>query len=394
MSEPNESASTGLSAEKPVAQGEPPQILEHRLPKAGVRWVLMVGMLLGVVASALCAAASVFLARSFFSRVGAARDVAPFLGALSGAIATVIAIRSVIWFAGGRALRRLGAGLGSSAPEGAKRDLPQIWSSIAPLLDASFSHYGAAVLVGDGPSSAVASAAATIARLGGCNCLVRVASAGEPAEALPAPFAHPFEPTPLSGSEKSFIEWRGRPVTWADHWADFKKAMDSSSGGKRWWIYLVRAGLLFALCGVCYQSVASIRQLLLGNLFGALWFPAAVSVGIFAAVVAASAQMPSWAIVPSGVIARRRNGLFGASRMIFFDRRHSACIVFPKPNRFIAVASEDGERATRIVTGPELEGFLRAWLSPLPPPTRAQIDSYLGVGVDLPEAKTGRGLWS
>jgi hypothetical protein len=81
-----------------------------------------------------------------------------------------------------------------------------------------------------------------------------------------------------------------------------------------------------------------------------------------------------WLLVPGGIVRRSAKSRSSQWKVHLFTRRNAVLLITEsrRSNRQICVADAT-ESATTNVTVAEAQLLLRAWLSPLPPPTADQL---------------------
>lgn len=94
---------------------------------------------------------------------------------------------------------------------------------------------------------------------------------------------------------------------------------------------------------------------------------------LFAFLLLAAAQVPRWLIVPGGLIVRRIP-LWGPIQLHLFKRATSVIVLTGRRYRWYIAVADAHASFMRPASVTEAEFLLRAWFSPLPPPSPEQLD--------------------
>lgn len=173
------------------------------------------------------------------------------------------------------------------------------------------------------------------------------------------PLAVPFEACRLDDDDPAFRALAEGTGT--------SPALAAAAGRRRrrerW---LIAFGALFLVALAAALALGSRRGILgLATLLGLL-LPFA---GLMLFV---ASRAPCWLIVPGGVVLRRIP-LWGPTRLYLFKHDASTLIVTGYHKSFVVVADAQ-KSAVRLASAREAEFLLRAWFSPLAPPSAEQLD--------------------
>lgn len=194
-------------------------------------------------------------------------------------------------------------------------------------------------------------------------------------EALPPPIEPltvEFEPCPISEIDASF---RGIALS-----ADEVNESDERSETRRRFRRAWRMGGLWVNVYVLFQVVVQGFES-----WRAQWFTTRflIFLAIFVAllVIQFTRVSPSSNIllIPGGLVRRRPRWLSARTGLHVFDPRTSVLIAHAHHGHQWAWTVADGqEQLSGLVTELEVRTLLRAWLSPIPPPTREMLESVMG----------------
>lgn len=184
--------------------------------------------------------------------------------------------------------------------------------------------------------------------------------AGEPADrTLIAPYDVPFEPQPLSEVDSALLSG-GEP---------------SGSGALRrvhrnirvqgGWVLVAIFGFNFAIAAWRAIEIWQVTFDLVA------W---GLALGAMTLVPASARTRGELLVVPGGAVWRRASWRQRDWRLHVFDRRNSNLMVVRIWRQQWGAYIHDGDQSARaIVTKAEADFLLRAWLSPLEPPTSEQL---------------------
>lgn len=202
------------------------------------------------------------------------------------------------------------------------------------------------------------------------DCLIRLSPLNH--VELQEPFAMPFEPHPVRDLS---LQQKHEPPCSAWNTASI---LGGSRIGIQWSKRLNKVFNAFVLS----VSFAVLAFYLLGFLFVGVGSrfkflsPCPIGGGLLLALTALLITMPSMDcyLVPAGMVTRYTSWLRKKSSLHLFLRRESLLAVFRRnPNLWILIVA-DRQRIESISATPEQAAqLLRAWLSPLNPPTIDQL---------------------
>lgn len=186
------------------------------------------------------------------------------------------------------------------------------------------------------------------------------------------PLTVPFEPCPLNEVDASF---RGVAID-AAVLDESQERSETLRRLRRAWRmgglgFLVLAGLQVFFNGFrAWMSVTLLWELL-------LWI-AALGVAFLVLLIPIRPSDLTW-LVPGAILHRRPRWFSAKSRTHLFTAAASVLVAYPMPRRKWSWAVADGTRSwTGISTELEIRTLLRAWLSPLPPPTPEMVRELSG----------------
>lgn len=132
------------------------------------------------------------------------------------------------------------------------------------------------------------------------------------------------------------------------------------------------AGMMGASVFVCVNLIVRAERITCGAIF---WFAAAVALVIY---VSNAVRNRGLMLVPSGLLRRVRH--FGAADDLhLFRPAESVLITYPIDDQKAGWVISDGrEAAGSLATPLEIRTLLRAWLSPVPPPTLEMVRELCG----------------
>ena len=196
--------------------------------------------------------------------------------------------------------------------------------------------------------------------------------AGDPARLgdAPAPWPEPFEPIPLREHEPALTALRGADAALRSKIsAYFEWSFADSTSSRRTQI--------IAIVFLSFIALMSLYLMMLDLLVGqvpemvyALW-PALVLLIVFQLWLL---WRPSeWFLVPGAVIVRSSRWNSSRWEELHLMRRADAVLVYWSDLRLLAIAEKSGRHFVRHATLIEAEVAIRAWLSPLPPPSVEQL---------------------
>ncbi len=105
---------------------------------------------------------------------------------------------------------------------------------------------------------------------------------------------------------------------------------------------------------------------------GGIYWPAATIGMLLLAVAIAKGLLwqEQWYVVPGGLVRRKTRGLRSAWDLHLFDRRRSVLMAVQiSRHQWQMIVADRDLTATSLITHKEAEVALRAWLSPLAPPS-------------------------
>lgn len=186
------------------------------------------------------------------------------------------------------------------------------------------------------------------------------------------PLAVEFEPCPLNEVDASF---RGIALS-----ADEVNESDERSETRRRFRRAWRMGGLWVNFYVLFQVIVQAYES-----WQARWFTTRFlifgSLLIVLLVVQFTRVAPSsnLLLIPGGLLRRRPRWLSAGSGMHIFDPRTSVLIAhLHHGHQWAWTVADAGEQASGLATELEIRTLLRAWLSPLRPPTREMLEGLTG----------------
>lgn len=212
----------------------------------------------------------------------------------------------------------------------------------------------------------VAALVQEMARSGYAGAIMRVGPAG--AATVIRPIEVAFEPRDLNDAEKTKLE------------ADQSTGQHDGSTDSTWiWLRTIRRrayvrplawlGVLWIAYNVVSASLEAWNQ-------SRFTLPLVIWLSMLAFVIYAwsSTTVGPWLAVPGGLVQRTARTFARSSDLHLFDRRKSVLCVYCTRRRAWAFAVSDGsDTGAGTGTQEQVEFLLRAWLSPLEPPTVEQL---------------------
>jgi hypothetical protein len=196
------------------------------------------------------------------------------------------------------------------------------------------------------------------------------------AAAPPLPLAVPFEPQLLDETSSALMQQDlnaavGSQV--AHQSPAIRSGVRSSSARWVWRKIVLRGGWLMLVIYVfnwCLHLVDALRHWRCTPMF-ALW---TVGLGWLLFLPGWRQIREQWFLVPGAVVVRKAPWLRGDWKLHLFERGKSVLCVGPTRRRgWLVAVADDQQQVQSAVTRAEADFLLRAWLSPIPPPSADKL---------------------
>lgn len=202
-----------------------------------------------------------------------------------------------------------------------------------------------------------------------------------PAELSPvSPFDVPFEPQPLNEQQSALVAAAAAPAATAatqpaNAIVTAPAAGISAPSGSQ--IAALRRRLRLSGQGIAavylaFQLVRALIDSISRQRPTELLFVWAGLLALFLFVPIWQYEGSQWYVVPGAIICRTP-ARSGWNLRLFRPRESVLCVAQLSPGRWCAVVAGEADRQRQIMTPIEARFLLAAWLSPLPPPTEAQL---------------------
>lgn len=208
----------------------------------------------------------------------------------------------------------------------------------------------------------------------GGGMVIRLSSRVESMPPIGAPIDTPFEPIPLHDRSPGFQELTGDRVDARRRTRWIIDAIGFGLGTGRWGFWFNAGLVMLTGLAVIGQLIVLLRQLLQGQVPAfAIWmgFSVAVATGLIFLTVMFTMR---WFLVPGGILCvpgpltRARTELYAQGE---------CTVLYWRDMQQVLIVREDGRFVRRAVSPAEVDGLLRAWLSPLPPPDLERATDFL-----------------
>jgi len=272
---------------------------------------------------------------------------------------------------------RVGAWRACSAMRALERDSPTGGGEFPTGLVAILRRYTSELARGSAGRfrrcNVAGSFAALMLRCGHAGTVFRLASDPLRIGGSPPPWQTPFEPIPLRGREPALLALRAEDTAPRSRVREYWDRLCETQGSSH------RLRVILAVTWVFFISVMltlsvywAMRDMLVGKvpeLFLALWPMTAYLIGLW---LWRLWHPEEWYIVPGAVLVR--SSAWNSSQwQLHLLARADSVLVYWHDLRLIAIADTAGRSFARPATPTEAESAIRAWLSPLPPPTLEQL---------------------
>lgn len=202
----------------------------------------------------------------------------------------------------------------------------------------------------------------------------------EPKE-LMRPIDVPFEPVPLNESEMSLRNLDKATAKSSEltiipaaavkddsigYYRRFRRNVCLRGG---WWSVI--GGVLSATIMLC----SALYFLCRGDYMGALILFLLAGASLF---LRSSGGSALWLVVPGGIVIRRLRGISRAVTIELYDRTSSIACVLEGPISWTIAVSKGKISRMTVCTRKEAEFFLRAWFSPIEPPSMERLSDLKG----------------
>ena len=215
--------------------------------------------------------------------------------------------------------------------------------------------------------------AALMLRCGHAGTVFRLASNPLRIGGSPPPWQTPFEPIPLRQREPALLALRAEDAAPRSRVREYWDRLCETHGhSRRQRVILVAAWVLFMAVALILSVYWALRDMLVGKvpeMFLALWPMTAYLIGLWLWRLWHPVE---WYIVPGAVLVR--SSAWNSSKwQLHLLSRADSVLVYWHDLRLLAIADTMGRSFARPATPIESETAIRAWLSPLPPPTLEQL---------------------
>ncbi len=207
-----------------------------------------------------------------------------------------------------------------------------------------------------------------LAAAGAVGTTYRIVDDMFPSRALPRPLDVPFDPTPLSRRSAVFCELAGKErITTSLVRNEVYMAFGAPElSGARRWVFRVSLAAM-ALCALAWiiKAVVDLLHARVPDVITTLgpWIAPLVVVMLWCLWCPRR-----WTLVPGAIIVSTSGWRSAKWQPYMFRRSDSALLYWRRLNQLV-VARTDGTAFSRRVSPEEADLALRAWRSPLPPPS-------------------------
>lgn len=188
----------------------------------------------------------------------------------------------------------------------------------------------------------------------------------------PSPLIMPFEPVPLEAKSAVFQEFTGRRASKTDKWQQAVEVFVSSCGQSllaRGFGYIVLALMLIGLLLVLGQSML---QLIRGEPTSFINVAIIMCVLMAIGLVMRAWQPQQWFLVPGAIVVRSSTWSRSTWDVYVMPQRESVLLYWRRVRQLVVIGPE-GTLFSRGAGPLEAEFAMRAFSSPLPPPTTADL---------------------
>lgn len=193
------------------------------------------------------------------------------------------------------------------------------------------------------------------------------------------PLEVPFEPVPLDESEAAMLYLGKSAIASCDvKDSSATSMMTSSDLGRQirrytgmqggWWRMIICE--VFAISGFIFAGI---------DLYHGHYGLSLLMIPVLMAMVYGWLYKSDlWLAVPGGIVIRQLRGIRQAVTLELYDRNSSVACMLEGPTSWTIAVSNGKTDRTKQFTRKEAEFFLRAWFSPIEPPTMERLSDLKG----------------
>lgn len=279
-------------------------------------------------------------------------------------------------FAGMISFERVSARRACSAMRALERNSPARGDDVSPDLIAVLRRYTSQLAQGWAGQfrrrNVAGSFAALMLRRGHTGTVFRLANDPLQIGGNPSPWPTPFEPILLRQREPALLALRAEDAAPRSRVREYWDRIRETHGNSRRMMLVLLVSWVFFVIGSILSVYWAIRDLLVGKLpevFFVLWPTAALLTGLW---LWRLLRPEEWYIVPGALVVR--SSAWNSSKwQLHLLARADSVLVYWRDLRLMAIADTTGRSFARLATPVEAETAIRAWLSPLPPPSLEQL---------------------